>query len=124
LLASVLLKKVGHHVTHVVTGRKVLDALATSEFDVILMDVQMPEMDGMEATEAIRSAEMSTRRHIPIVAFTAHAMAEDRKLFLASGADGYLTKPFTPEQLHAVIASIRPLIDEYIASADRPATAA
>jgi len=124
LLATVLLKKAGHHVTHVVTGRKALDALAASEFDVILMDVQMPEMDGMEATEAIRRGEVSTGRHIPIVAFTAHAMAEDRKLFLASGADGYLTKPFTPEQLHAVIASIRPLIDEYIASADRPATAA
>jgi CheY-like chemotaxis protein len=124
LLATVLLKKAGHNVTHVVTGRKALDALAAFEFDVILMDVQMPEMDGMEATEAIRGAEKSTGRHIPIVAFTAHAMAEDRKLFLASGADGYLTKPFTPEQLHAVIASIRPLIDEYIASADRPATAA
>ena len=124
LLASVLLKKVGHHVTHVVTGRRVLDALAAYEFDVILMDVQMPEMDGMEATEAIRSAEVSTGRHIPIVAFTAHAMAEDRKRFLASGADGYLTKPFTPEQLHAVIESIRPLIDEHIASADRPASAA
>ena len=124
LLASVLLKKVGHAVTHVVTGRKVLDALAAHEFDVILMDVQMPEMDGMEATTAIRSSEIGTGRHIPIVAFTAHAMAEDRKRFLACGADGYLTKPFTPQQLHAVIESIGPLIDEHIASADRPASAA
>jgi signal transduction histidine kinase/ActR/RegA family two-component response regulator len=117
LLASVLLKKAGHQVTHVPTGRKVLDALALKEFDLILMDVQMPEMDGMEATAVIRGSEVTTGRHIPIIAFTAHAMAEDRKRFLAAGADGYLTKPFSPEQLHAVIESIRLLIDEQIALA-------
>ncbi|MEA2763660.1 MAG: two-component system, NarL family, sensor histidine kinase BarA [Gemmatimonadaceae bacterium] len=117
LLASVLLKKAGHQVTHVATGRKVLDALALREFDLILMDVQMPEMDGMEATAVIRGSEVTTGRHIPIIAFTAHAMAEDRKRFLAAGADGYLTKPFSPEQLHAVIESIRLLIDEQIALA-------
>jgi signal transduction histidine kinase/ActR/RegA family two-component response regulator len=124
LLASVLLKKAGHHVTHVVTGRKALDALALKEFDLILMDVQMPEMDGMEATAVIRGSEVRTGRHIPIIAFTAHAMAEDRKRFLAAGADGYLPKPFTSQQLHAVIESIRPIIDEQIASADSPASAA
>jgi signal transduction histidine kinase/CheY-like chemotaxis protein len=124
LLASVLLKKVGHHVTHVVTGRKALDAMAVYEFDIILMDMQMPDMDGMEAIAAIRTAEMITGRHMPVVAFTAHAMAEDRKRFLAAGADGYLTKPFSPEQLHAVIGSIRPLIDAHIASAGLPASAA
>jgi CheY-like chemotaxis protein len=124
LLASVLLRKVGHHVTHVVTGRKALDALALNEFDLILMDVQMPEMDGMEATAEIRRSEARTRRHIPIVAFTAHAMAEDRKRFLDAGADGYLTKPFSPEQLHAVIESLRPLIDAQIAGIDLPASAA
>jgi CheY-like chemotaxis protein len=86
--------------------------------------MQMPDMDGMEAIAAIRSAEMITGRHMPIVAFTAHAMAEDRKRFLAAGADGYLTKPFSPEQLHAVIGSIRPLIDAQIASAGLPASAA
>jgi CheY-like chemotaxis protein len=61
---------------------------------------------------------------IPIIAFTAHAMLEDRKRFLASGADGYLTKPFSPEQLHAVIESIRPLIDAQPAHVDLPASAA
>ena len=111
LLASVLLRKVGHHVTHVKTGRAALDALAQHQFDLVLMDVQMPIMDGLEATAEIRRLEARTGRHIPIVAFTAHAMAEDRKRFLDAGADGYLTKPFTPEQLHAVIASMRPLID-------------
>ena len=113
LLASILLKKVGHHVTHVVTGRQALDALATSEFDLVLMDVQMPDMDGLEATAEIRRSEVRTGRHIAIVAFTAHAMAEDRKRFLDAGADGYLTKPFTPEQLHAVIALMRPLTDKH-----------
>jgi CheY-like chemotaxis protein len=114
LLASVLLKKAGHHVTHVVTGRKVLDALALNEFDVILMDVQMPDMDGLEATAAIRRSELRTGRHIAIVAFTAHAMAEDRKRFLDAGTDGYLSKPFSPEQLHAVIETVRPLVDKQV----------
>jgi signal transduction histidine kinase/ActR/RegA family two-component response regulator len=109
LLASVLLKKVGHQVTHVVNGRLALDALALNEFDLILMDGQMPDMDGLEATAEIRRLEVRTGRHIAIVAFTAHAMAEDRKRFLDAGADGYLTKPFSAEQLHAVIASMRSL---------------
>ena len=109
LLASVLLRKVGHHVTHVVTGRQALDALALHQFDLVLMDMQMPDMDGLEATAEIRRSEARSGRHIPIVAFTAHAMAEDRKRFLDGGADGYLTKPFTPAQLHAVIASMRAL---------------
>jgi signal transduction histidine kinase/ActR/RegA family two-component response regulator len=111
LLASVLLRKVGHRVTHVVTGRQALDALALHHFDLVLMDVQMPDMDGLKATAEIRRSEARTGRHMPIVAFTAHAMAEDRKRFLDAGADGYLTKPFAPEQLHAVIASMRVLID-------------
>jgi signal transduction histidine kinase/ActR/RegA family two-component response regulator len=114
LLASVLLRKVGHHVTHVVTGRLALAALARDHFDLVLMDVQMPDMDGLEATAEIRRLEARTGRHIPIVAFTAHAMAEDRKRFLDAGADGYLTKPFSPEQLHAVIASMRSLINEQV----------
>ena len=124
LLASVLLRKAGHEVTHVVTGRRALDALAMNPFDIILMDVQMPDMDGMEATGEIRRSEMRTGQHIPIVAFTAHAMAEDRKRFLAAGADGYLTKPFTPDQLHAVIDSLRSLIDAHIDRPDLPASAA
>jgi signal transduction histidine kinase/ActR/RegA family two-component response regulator len=124
LLASVLLKKAGHHVTHVVTGRKALDALAVNEFDLILMDMQMPDMDGMEATGLIRRAEVATGRHIAIVAFTAHAMAEDRKRFLFAGADDYLTKPFTPDQLNAVIESLRSIIDAQIPLGDLPASAA
>jgi CheY-like chemotaxis protein len=88
------------------------------------MDEQMPDMGGREATAEIRRSETSTGRHIPIVAFTAHAMAEDRRRFLDAGADGYLTKPFSPEQLHAAIDSLRPLIDKQIAHVDLPASAA
>jgi signal transduction histidine kinase/ActR/RegA family two-component response regulator len=124
LLASVLLRKAGHEVTHVVTGRKALDSLAVNAFDIVLMDVQMPDMDGMEATAEIRRSEIKTGRHIPIVAFTAHAMAEDRKRFLAAGADGYLTKPFTPDQLNNVIESLRPAIDAQSGLPDLPASAA
>jgi CheY-like chemotaxis protein len=94
-------------VTHVVTGRQALDALALHQFDIVLMDVQMPDMDGLEATAEIRRAEATTGGHIAIVVVTAHAMSSDRKRFLAAGADGYLPKPFSPEQLHAVIASMR-----------------
>ena len=114
LLASVLLRKVGHHVTHVINGRQALDALALREFDLVLMDGQMPEMDGLEATAEIRRSETRTGRHIAIVAFTAHAMAEDRKRFLDAGADGYLTKPFSADQLHAVIASMHFLTDKQV----------
>jgi CheY-like chemotaxis protein len=78
------------------------------------MDVQMPDMDGLEATAEIRRLEASTGRHIAIVAFTAHAMAEDRKRFLDAGADGYLTKPFSPEQLHAVVDQMRSITDTQV----------
>jgi signal transduction histidine kinase/CheY-like chemotaxis protein len=112
LLVSVLLRKAGHHVTHVINGRQALDAMTLHEFDIILMDGQMPVMDGLEATAEIRRAEARTGRHIAIVALTAHAMSDDRKRFLDAGADGYLSKPFSPEQLHAVIEGLRSLTDE------------
>ncbi len=73
---------------------------------------QMPVLDDLAATAEIRRSEIRTGRHIAIVAFTAHAMADDRKRFLDAGADGYLTKPFTPEQLHAVIEAMRSVIEE------------
>ena len=117
LLAKVLMKKVGHDVTHVANGRLALDALATDDFDVILMDGQMPVMDGIEATAEIRRIEISSGRHIAIVALTAHAMAEYRQRFLDAGADGYLSKPFSPDQLYAAIESMRPLTDEQMTPA-------
>jgi CheY-like chemotaxis protein len=108
-LATILLRKAGHTVKLVTTGRQAIDALVDQHYDIVLMDVQMPDMDGLAATAAIRRAETSTGRHVPIVALTAHAMADDRRRCLEAGADGYLAKPFTPPQLHAALEEVRGL---------------
>jgi CheY-like chemotaxis protein len=108
-LAAVLLGKAGHSVAVVTTGRAAIDALAKDAYDVVLMDVQMPDMDGLSATAEIRRAEQGTDRHVPIVALTAHAMAGDRQRCLEAGADGYLAKPFTPPQLYAALEEAREL---------------
>jgi two-component system sensor histidine kinase/response regulator len=88
-------------------GREALAALAQEPFDVVLMDVQMPDMDGLEATTAIRRWEQETRIHVPIIAMTAHAMQGDAERCLAAGMDGYVSKPIKPEDLYAAIDSIR-----------------
>jgi signal transduction histidine kinase/ActR/RegA family two-component response regulator len=98
-LASRLLEKDGHQVTVAWNGREALDALREGEFDIVLMDVQMPVMTGLEATEAIRDSERGSGRRIPIVAMTAHAMKGDKELCLASGMDGYISKPIRPKDL-------------------------
>ena len=102
-LAIRLLDKRGHSVRVVDNGRSALEAAAKESFDIILMDVQMPEMDGFVATAAIRSAEKSGLRHIPIVAMTAHAMKGDRERCLAAGMDAYVSKPLKVEELFQVI---------------------
>lgn len=91
-LASRLLEREGHFVVVVSDGVKALEAIERESFDLILMDVQMPIMDGLEATAAIRERESTTGAHTPIVAMTAHAMAGDRQRFLAHGMDGYVAK--------------------------------
>jgi two-component system, sensor histidine kinase and response regulator len=98
-----LLEKCGHSVRVVNNGREALDVLAHEAFDLVLMDVQMPEMDGLEATAAIRTQELSTGRHQPIIAMTAHAMKGDRELCLTAGMDGYVAKPIQPRELYEVI---------------------
>jgi two-component system sensor histidine kinase/response regulator len=101
-----LLERQGHKVVVANNGREVLDALenaAPHAFDVVLMDVQMPMMDGMEATAEIRRREEKTGAHIPIVAMTAHAMKGDRERCLAAGMDGYVSKPISPPVLKAEI---------------------
>jgi len=102
-LAVRLLEKRGHRVTVAGNGRETLDALDRENFDLVFMDVQMPEMDGMEATTAIRDKEKRTGQHQPIIALTAHAMTGDREKCLAGGMDGYLTKPIRPQQLDEIL---------------------
>ena len=103
-LAQILLEKQGHFVTVAENGRLAVDLFESQPFDLILMDVQMPEMDGLEATSLIRKREIETgSRQIPIVALTAHAMNRDRELCLAAGMDGYITKPIQPEELYRTI---------------------
>jgi signal transduction histidine kinase/CheY-like chemotaxis protein len=98
-----LLESRGHHVTVANDGREAVDAFVAKRFDLVLMDVQMPEMDGFEATAAIRSHEASTGGHVPIVAMTAHAMRGDRERCLAAGMDGYIAKPIHADELYAVV---------------------
>jgi two-component system sensor histidine kinase/response regulator len=101
-LAVRLLEKQGHEVDVAANGREALAKLAAGPpFDLALMDVQMPEMDGLEATAAIRREEERTGRHLPILAMTAHALKGDRERCLAAGMDGYVSKPLHPEELYA-----------------------
>jgi CheY-like chemotaxis protein len=99
-----VLEKRGHRVTNAANGVEALQALETASFDLILMDVQMPEMDGLNATAAIRKTEAGTGRHIPIVALTAHASAADRERCLAAGMDAFTTKPFQSYELLRLVA--------------------
>ena len=101
-LASRLLEKRGHSVVVAGNGREALEALEKHHFDLVFMDVQMPVMDGFEATAAIRKKE-GGGVHLPIVALTAHAMKGDREKCLAGGMDEYLTKPIRPQELDEVL---------------------
>jgi signal transduction histidine kinase/CheY-like chemotaxis protein len=105
-LVTALLGKRGHTIVSVVNGRDAVAAVTKDEFDIVLMDVQMPEMDGLEATAAIRKLETVTGAHVPIVALTAHAMKGDREICVAAGMDEYLSKPLNPKQLFALIESL------------------
>jgi two-component system sensor histidine kinase/response regulator len=109
-VASLILTKVGHEVTITENGREAIAALACQSFDLVLMDLQMPEMDGFQATAAIRSKEHGTGRHIPIIALTAHAMKEDRDRCLQAGMDGYVSKPIRQDKLRQAIEDCASLI--------------
>jgi two-component system sensor histidine kinase/response regulator len=102
-LAVRLLQKHGYEVVVAGNGREALAAIGRESFDLVLMDVQMPEMDGFEATQTIREQEQRTGHHLPIVAMTAHAMKGDEERCLQAGMDGYVSKPINSAELFAVI---------------------
>ena len=110
-LAVRLLEKRGHSVAVANNGREALEWFDKESFDVALLDVQMPEMDGFEATAEIRKREQSTRHHLPIIAMTAYAMQGDRERCLAAGMDGYIAKPVQPRRLFEAL-------DEMVAPSD------
>jgi PAS domain S-box-containing protein len=107
-LASTVLQKLGHSVEAVWNGQEVLNSWKDGGFDIILMDVQMPIMDGLETTGRIRQQEDGTGSHIPIIGLTAHAMKGDREHGLAAGMDDYLTKPLQLEDLARAIEKVAP----------------
>ena len=98
-----LLEKRGHTVVAVASGREALRAVEREAFDLVLMDVQMPDLDGYEATAILRARERDRGTHLPIVALTAHAMSGDRERCLAAGMDAFLTKPVQAEELEATL---------------------
>jgi two-component system, sensor histidine kinase and response regulator len=102
-LAARLLEKRGHLVELAWNGKEALAALEKQSFDLIFMDVQMPEMDGFQATAAIRQDEKTSGQHLPIVAMTAHAMEGDRERCLEAGMDNYLSKPIGLEKLDELL---------------------
>jgi signal transduction histidine kinase/CheY-like chemotaxis protein len=102
-LVQRMLEKAGHSVAVVGNGREAIEALKKGTFDLVLMDIQMPEMDGFEATRAIRESERLGSAHVPIVALTAHAMKGDQDRCLAAGMDAYLSKPIRTEDLFDIV---------------------
>ena len=105
MVASRMLEQHGHRITVAASGREAIDRFRQESFDLILMDVQMPEMDGFEATAALRAIEEGSGRHVPIVAMTAHAMQGDRERCIQAGMDDYISKPLRPHELFRAIES-------------------
>jgi CheY-like chemotaxis protein len=103
LLATRLLEKRGHRVVVAENGREALDALENESYDLVFMDVQMPEIDGIEATLAIREREKTNGKHQPIIALTAHAMKGDHERCLDAGMDAYLSKPIRTQELDEIL---------------------
>ena len=117
LIARILQKR-GHRIRFAKNGHEVLAMFDQHEFDVVLLDVQMPEMGGLEATTAIRELEGASQRHVPIIAVTAHAMQSDREACLAVGMDAYLSKPISAMDLVALVDS---LADNHVNQPLKPA---
>ncbi len=108
-LALHMLKRLGCSVEVAANGREAVEMTASRAYDIVFMDVQMPEMDGIEATRLIRERELSTHKHLPIIAMTAHAMEGDRERCLSAGMDDYLSKPVKIEQLARMVEKWSPV---------------
>ncbi len=130
LLAVTLLQGAGYDVSIAVDGAEAIEAVRKTPFDVVLMDVQMPNVDGVQATQAIRHLDEPTR-HLPIIAMTANAMAGDREFYLGSGMNDYIPKPLVPSKFLevvarwvetgvATVAEAAPAVQEAIEDSDRP----
>ncbi len=121
-----ILSKRGHRVEIAHNGREAVDRSQREQFDLIIMDVQMPTMDGLQATKLIRENERETKRHVPVVAMTAHAMRGDREKCIDAGMDDYLTKPIDAERLIRKVESIAGAISDHttgVATALEPVSA-
>jgi CheY-like chemotaxis protein/HPt (histidine-containing phosphotransfer) domain-containing protein len=120
-LVTRMLVNRGHTVEVVNSGAEALLALEHQAFDLVLMDVQMPEMDGLEATAAIRARERGTTHHIPIIAMTAHAMRGDREKCLSAGMDAYISKPMTATALYTAVDQLLGRVSDQQRSIGEPA---
>ncbi|MDD3473905.1 MAG: response regulator, partial [Syntrophaceae bacterium] len=105
MLARKILEKAGHSVCWAQNGKIALEMLAQDHFDVVFMDVSMPEMDGLESTRRIRDMENEFGGHVPIIAMTAHALKDDKEKCLKAGMDGYVSKPINIAELFKVLNS-------------------
>jgi CheY-like chemotaxis protein len=104
-VALAMLQRAGHTVSVATTGKEAVRLAQNERFDLILMDIQMPEMDGLEAAQIIRQSK--TAAGVPIIAITAHALKGDSERFLAAGMDGYIAKPFQQEELFEAVERVR-----------------
>ena len=124
-VAMLMLEKLGCRVDAVANGREAFEALTHITYDLVFMDCQMPEMDGYEATTAIRAREATGDRHVPIIAMTAYAMRDDRERCLQAGMDDYIRKPVKAEVLQAMVQQWgRPAPDSARTSESAPQLAA
>jgi CheY-like chemotaxis protein len=117
-VAMAMLQRAGYSVVVAATGKEAVRLAKAERFDLILMDIQMPEMDGLEATQMIRQSESANAPRVPIIAITAHALKGDSERFLAAGMDGYIAKPFQQEDLLKTLERVRSSVSE-----SRPETA-
>jgi CheY-like chemotaxis protein len=122
-VAMSMLQRMGHQVVVANNGREALQAFGNGEYDLVLMDVQMPEVDGFEATATIRRTDAGRAGRLPIVAMTAHAMKGDRERCLEAGMDGYISKPVSRLELEKEISRVMGFHDAPASAVPREATA-